>query len=108
MTNHPTEVMKVDSLAQRASLSPRQFFRRFKEQFGSSPATFVETLRLNEARRRLADGETSIESVAESVGFRGPDSFRRAFERRFRVSPSKYRRSFGLPSERALPKKIVN
>jgi transcriptional regulator GlxA family with amidase domain len=108
MTNHPTEVMKVDSLAQRTSLSPRQFFRRFKEQFGSSPATFVETLRLNEARRRLAHGESSIESVAESVGFNGADSFRRAFERRFRVTPSKYRRSFGLPSERALTEKTTN
>lgn len=101
MTNHPTETMSVEALARRASLSPRQFFRRFKAHFGSSPATFVETLRLNEARRRLAAGEPSIESVAESVGFNGADSFRRAFERRFRVSPSKYRRSFGLPSERA-------
>lgn len=96
MTNNPTEQMSVESLARRASLSPRQFFRRFKEHFGSSPATFVETLRLNEARRRLSAGETSIESVAESVGFNGADSFRRAFERRFRVTPSKYRRSFGL------------
>ncbi len=100
MTNNPTEEMSVESLARRASLSPRQFFRRFKEHFGSSPGTFVETLRLNEARRRLTVGETSIESVAESVGFNGADSFRRAFERRFRVTPSKYRRSFGLPSER--------
>ena len=100
MTNNPTEEMSVETLARRASLSPRQFFRRFKEHFGSSPATFVETLRLNEARRRLSGGESSIEHVAESVGFNGADSFRRAFERRFRVTPSKYRRSFGLPSER--------
>jgi transcriptional regulator GlxA family with amidase domain len=100
MTSNPTEEMSVESLAKRASLSPRQFFRRFKQHFGSSPATFVETLRLNEARRRLSVGETSIEGVAESVGFNGADSFRRAFERRFRVTPSKYRRSFGLPSER--------
>jgi transcriptional regulator GlxA family with amidase domain len=96
MTNNPTKEMSVESLARRASLSPRQFFRRFKQHFGSSPATFVETLRLNEARRRLSAGEPSIESVAESVGFNGADSFRRAFERRFRVTPSKYRRSFGL------------
>lgn len=96
MTNHPTEEMSVEILARRASLSPRQFFRRFKEHFGSSPAAFVETLRLNEARRRLSAGEPSIDSVAESVGFNGADSFRRAFERRFRVSPSKYRRSFAL------------
>ena len=101
MTNNPTEQMSVESLARRASLSPRQFFRRFKEHFGSSPAMFVETLRLNEARRRLSAGETSIENVAESVGFNGADSFRRAFERRFRVTPGKYRRSFGLPSARA-------
>lgn len=100
MTNNPTEEMSVETLARRASLSPRQFFRRFKDQFGSSPATFVETLRLNEARRRLSGGESSIEGVAQSVGFNGADSFRRAFERRFRVTPSKYRRSFSLPSER--------
>ncbi len=98
MTNNPTEPMSVEALARRASLSPRHFFRRFKEHFGSSPAMFVETLRLNEARRRLSAGESSIEGVAESVGFNGADSFRRAFERRFRVTPSKYRRSFGLPA----------
>jgi len=103
MNNNPAGEMSVECLARRASLSPRQFFRRFKEHFGSSPAIFVETLRLNEARRRLAAGETSIESVAGSVGFNGADSFRRAFERRFRVTPSKYRRSFGLPSERRPP-----
>jgi transcriptional regulator GlxA family with amidase domain len=100
MTNNPTAEMTVESLARRASLSPRQFFRRFKEHFGSSPALFVETLRLNEARRRLSAGEPSIENVAASVGFNGADSFRRAFERRFRVTPSKYRRSFGVHPER--------
>lgn len=104
MTNNPTEEMSVDTLARRASLSPRQFFRRFKEHFGSSPAAFVETLRLNEARRRLSAGDPSIDSVAESVGFNGADSFRRAFERRFRVSPSKYRRSFALSLHPLMPR----
>jgi transcriptional regulator GlxA family with amidase domain len=97
MTNNPTAEMSVEALARRASLSPRQFFRRFKEHFGSSPAVFVETLRLNEARRRLSAGEPSIDHVAESVGFNGVDSFRRAFTRRFRVTPSKFRRNFALP-----------
>jgi transcriptional regulator GlxA family with amidase domain len=98
MTNNPTAEMSVETLARRASLSPRQFFRRFKEHFGSSPAMFVETLRLSEARRRLSAGEPSIDNVAEAVGFAGADSFRRAFTRRFRVSPSKFRRNFALPN----------
>jgi transcriptional regulator GlxA family with amidase domain len=68
---------------------------------------FVETLRLNEARRRLSAGELSIDTVAESVGFKGRDSFRRAFTRRFRVTPSKFRRNFALadaPSRRSKPR----
>jgi transcriptional regulator GlxA family with amidase domain len=107
MTNNPTASMSVEILARRASLSPRQFFRRFKEHFGMPPALFVETLRLNEARRRLSVGEPSIDSVAESVGFNGADSFRRAFTRRFRVTPSKFRRNFALPdgsSRRSKPR----
>lgn len=107
MTNNPTAEMSVEILARRASLSPRQFFRRFKEHFGSSPAMFVETLRLNEARRRLSAGEPSIDHVPEAVGFTGVDSFRRAFTRRFRVTPSKFRRNFALPdalSRRSKPR----
>jgi transcriptional regulator GlxA family with amidase domain len=111
MTNNPTAAMSVEILARRASLSPRQFFRRFKDHFGSSPAMFVETLRLNEARRRLSAGELSIDTVAESVGFKGRDSFRRAFTRRFRVTPSKFRRNFALadaPSRRSKPRTKSN
>jgi transcriptional regulator GlxA family with amidase domain len=97
MTNNPAAAMSVEVLARRASLSPRQFFRRFKEQFGTTPAMFVEALRLNEARRRLTAGEPSIDNVAESVGFRARDSFSRAFTRRFRVTPSKFRQNFAPP-----------
>jgi transcriptional regulator GlxA family with amidase domain len=100
MTNNPTKEMSVGSLARRASLSQRQFFRRFKEHFGLTPASFVETLRLNEARRRLSTGDTAIKSLAASVGFKGADSFCRAFERRFHVTPSRYRRYFGLSPKR--------
>ena len=107
MTNNPTAQMSVETLARRASLSPRQFFRRFKEHFGSSPAMFVETLRLNEARRRLSAGEPSIDDVAESVGFTGADSFRRAFTRRFRVTPSKFRRNFSLPDAFARSSAVI-
>jgi transcriptional regulator GlxA family with amidase domain len=105
MANNPTAPMSVEILAKRACLSPRQFFRRFKQHFGSSPASFVETLRLNEARRRLSAGEPSIDQVAESVGFTGRDSFRRAFTRRFRVTPSKFRRNFALPRARSAKRK---
>jgi transcriptional regulator GlxA family with amidase domain len=89
--------LSVAALAGRACLCPRQFSRRFRRAFGVTPATFVEDLRLGEARRRLSAAEESVESVARSVGFRSGDAFRRAFERRFGVNPTTYREHFPAP-----------
>jgi transcriptional regulator GlxA family with amidase domain len=91
---HLNEDLSVEALAGRACLCPRHFRRRFKAEFGTSPANFVERLRLDEARRRLSAGDNSIENVGMSVGFKSADAFRRAFERRLGVSPNHYRRRF--------------
>jgi len=93
---HMRQRLSVDVLAERACLSPRHFSRRFKDEFGTTPAAFVEDLRLGRARDRLALPGESIEHVASSVGFASADSFRRAFERRFGVRPGMYRRHFQL------------
>ena len=84
-------------LAARMGLSERQFNRRFHEQFACTPAYYVETLRLNEARQRLAQTHVSIDVIATSVGFRSADVFRRAFLRRFGLAPSAYQHHFGEP-----------
>jgi transcriptional regulator GlxA family with amidase domain len=85
----------VEALAERARLCPRQFSRRFKCAFGTSPAAFVERARLNEAQARLAQSSRSIERVAVSLGYKSPHVFRRAFERQFGVSPGAWRSRFG-------------
>jgi transcriptional regulator GlxA family with amidase domain len=91
---HLKHNLSVEALADRARLSPRHFTRRFKEAFGVNPGEFVEKLRLDEARHRLTNSGSTIECVADSVGFGSADSFRRAFERRFGVAPSAYRGRF--------------
>jgi len=95
---HLRDALSVEALAERTCLSPRQFSRRFRHEFKTSPAAFVQALRLDEARRRLTNFESTIENVAESVGFRDANTFRRAFERRFGIAPSEYRSRFELPS----------
>src|SRR5580692_2906071 len=80
MAGHLHEDLSVETLATRACVCGRHFSRRFKRLFGSTPAAFVEDLRLNEARRLLSSGPSPVEAVAETVGFRSADSFRRAFE----------------------------
>ena len=88
------ENLSVEVMAKHMNLCPRQFSRRFMSEFNSSPAAFVQRLRLDEARRRLSAAGCSVEGVAASVGFRDSDSFRRAFVQRFGVAPSQYRGCF--------------
>ena len=92
--SHLNNDLSVETLAGRACLCPRHFSRRFKTEVGTSPADFVEKLRLDEARYRLSSGDNSVENVGLSVGFKSADAFRRAFERRLGISPSDYRRRF--------------
>jgi AraC-like DNA-binding protein len=63
-------------------MSPSHFNRAFKSVFGSAPGEFVETLRINEAKRRLSVPKRTLETIAASVGFSDAQTFQRAFERR--------------------------
>jgi len=94
MVGHLDKDLSVEALAERIHLCPRQFTRRFKDEFNSTPAAFVQRLRLDEARKRLAAADYTVENIAESVGFSDPDSFRRAFVQRFGVAPTQYRSRF--------------
>jgi len=98
--SHLQTDLAVETLAARVFLSPRQFARAFKGEFGKTPAAFVEEARLAEANRRLSTSahSVSLKAVAQSVGYTSEDVFRRAFERRFRITPSAYRERFGAPS----------
>ncbi len=79
--------LSVEVLARRACMALGTFNRAFKSVFGNSPAAFVENLRLNEACRRLSTSRKTLRCVAESVGFKSADAFRRAFEQRFGERP---------------------
>jgi len=100
MRGHLRQDLSAESLADRACLSPRHFSRRFKDALGTTPAAFVEGLRLTEARERLTVPDQTIESVAASVGFKSADAFRRAFERRYGLKPTSYRKHFSFRAKK--------
>ena len=85
--------LSVEALAQRTCMSPRNFTRLFRAEFGTAPAEFVAAVRMTEARRRLLIPRNSIESVAASIGFKSADAFSRTFERLVGLRPSAFRGS---------------
>lgn len=86
-----TKALDVETLAARAAMSPRSFHRHMQAELGVSPAKFVESIRLDAARRWLDEGNLDLATVAARAGFSGPDHLIRAFNRRFGVTPAAYR-----------------
>lgn len=88
------EKITVEKLAEKVSLSPRQFTRIFTKTMGMPPAKYVEHIRLDQARIILSEGLHRIDQIAISVGYKNTDSFRRAFERKFNTCPTLYQKQF--------------
>jgi transcriptional regulator GlxA family with amidase domain len=86
--------LSVEALAERASMSRRHFARAFRTETGSTPAVYVERLRVDRARIELETTSASIDAIAARCGFGSVETLRRAFARRLGVNPSDYRKRF--------------
>jgi len=86
--------LSVEKLARRVGMSPRNFARVFREEMETTPAKFVETLRVEAARRRLEESNSGLKAIAASCGFRNPDGLRSTFKRVVGVPPGEYREKF--------------
>lgn len=86
--------LDVENLAAHATMSKRNFTRRFKEVTGTSPARWVLGRRLDDARQLLETTSWSISRIAESCGFGSPVTFRQNFIAAYSTTPSSYRTRF--------------
>ena len=86
--------LRVERLAERMAMSPRNFARTYAAATGATPAKGVEAMRVETARRLLEDTARSIGWVARQCGFGDDERMRRSFMRRVGVTPSDYRERF--------------
>jgi transcriptional regulator GlxA family with amidase domain len=92
MAEHLKEDLRVEALAERVHMSPRNFARMYAKKRGCTPAKAVEVIRVDAARRRLEETEDRIESVAEESGFSCEEQMRCAFIRILGMPPREYRK----------------
>lgn len=87
------EPLLLSDLARVACLSPSHFLRSFRQAFGITPHQFIQSRRLDEARRLLQSSEIPVTEVCFQVGFESLGSFSALFRRRFGFAPSALRKS---------------
>lgn len=90
--------LTVESLAQQANMSPRNFARLYKQKTGRTPAKAVEVFRLEAARRLLEDSAQNVDQIAMLCGFGDEEHMRVTFQRHLGVAPRDYRRRFARRS----------
>ncbi|MBS1691910.1 MAG: DJ-1/PfpI family protein [Actinobacteria bacterium] len=83
----------VAALAARASMSTRQLTRLFRAELDTTPARYVETVRITAARAAL-DAGRPVAEAARLAGFGSAETMRRVFVATLGVSPRAYRDRF--------------
>lgn len=86
--------LRVERLAEQASMGARTFARAYVAQTGATPAAMVETMRLEAARRALEETSQPIKAIASATGHGSEQNLRRVFLRRLGTSPGEYRKRF--------------
>lgn len=81
--------LSLAALAEAVDLSPFHLLRRFRREFGLSPAAYRNLLRVMEARQRLLAGER-IAQVAAEVGFVDQSHLTRQFRKVMGTTPGHY------------------
>lgn len=94
IAEHPQRDWRTDTLASAAGLSLRSLSRLFRKELNTSPAEFVERVRLDQARRALLDSSAPIERIADRCGFGSLRRMDRAFARGISATPSEFRARF--------------
>jgi transcriptional regulator GlxA family with amidase domain len=100
VAEHLETRLSVDDLADRMSMSVRNFERVFTREVGTTPSQYVLQMRVEAARRRLEHTDGGLKQVASAAGFGSVDVMRRAFVRLLGITPRRYR-ELAEPSIRA-------
>lgn len=84
--------VKIAKLAKLAGVSTSTLSRRFQKSTGVGLETYVQNLRIQEAKRLLKIGSLPVSQVAKACGFESASYFIRLFQKKNGISPGKFRK----------------
>ena len=95
IVEHLQTKLSLDDLADRMSMSVRNFERVFTREVGTTPSQYVLQTRVEAARRELEHTQKGLKQIASVAGFGNVDVMRRAFVRLLGLTPRCYRELIG-------------
>jgi AraC-like DNA-binding protein len=90
------EPLRLVDLGTECGLSPTHVHRLFRKLLKMSPSDYIQSLRLQEARTRLATSSEAISSIAVGAGFFDQSHFTKRFRAATGMTPAAYRSKFAV------------
>lgn len=92
--NNFAQSLTVRELAVMVNITPRTLNRRFQASIGMRPIEYIQAVRIEQAKRLLESGTTTIKTLAEQVGYHDRSSFARLFKQATELTPKAYQDTF--------------
>ncbi len=89
--NYNDPSIGLSKISDEFNISESYFSHMFKEKTGENFSVYLENIRMKEAERLIKETDTSLNEMYIAVGYNNANSFRRAFKKRFGITPSNMR-----------------
>ena len=89
--NYMTDIT-LESLSDRAKISPQHFCRLFKKHMGMRPLEYIARRRVSQAKLLLWETDEPVSKIGERTGYPDPTYFGVVFRKYEGISPVEYRR----------------
>jgi AraC-like DNA-binding protein len=86
--------LTIQKLAEKLSIPPNHLSQTINERLGQTFSDFINSYRVEEAKRKLLDpasSHLSVLGIAEEVGFNSKSSFNSVFKKHTNMTPSEFR-----------------
>ncbi|MBW7454906.1 helix-turn-helix domain-containing protein [Paenibacillus sepulcri] len=91
VTDHFTQELSLQSLADQFFMNPSYISQLFKKEVGETFTAYISRLRIAYARELLDHEQYSIQEIAEKIGYQDYFYFARIFKKMTGTTPSQYR-----------------
>lgn len=97
--NNYQETIKLEAIAPLFGYNSSYLGKIFHKKLGVNFNSYVDQVRIHEAKKLLEQDECKVYMIAEKVGYKNVDYFHRKFKKYVGISPLEYRKTFHASCE---------
>ncbi|MBQ9400163.1 MAG: helix-turn-helix domain-containing protein [Bacteroidales bacterium] len=90
----------VQAMVSHMNMGRSAFYDKVRDTYGKTPTELLKELRFDKAAELLKSGGYTVSQVAYMTGFNDSRYFSTVFKSRFGMTPTQYRKEFGIKDSR--------